>query len=360
MNRAKAFSELNSRLNSAIVAASEQFIVVGGDSLESLRALPDNCCSLVLTDPPYHSTKKSNISGDTSFEEDEHFLDWMEEYAREWKRILKMSGTAYVFCASQMAARLEVTIGRHMRPIGQITWTKPNEPGFDGWKGKARKTSLRSWYPHSERILMFEQGTYGSYEAYRRSPLGQYLLDSRTAAGLSMMELTEQIGAYGRVNRGGAVANWEAGRNIPSREQYERLVSVLEGTGQVAPMLPYEDTVRPFAVTKDVAFTDVWHFPSVRPFPGKHPAEKPVDMLAHMVSASSYPGDIVIDCFAGSSSTGVAAIGLGRRAVCMELDDSWTTVASDVLSKASASEPNQATQSRPLARRELAVDGLLD
>ena len=62
---------------------------------------------------------------------------------------------------------------------------------------------------------------------------------------------------------------------------------------------------------------------SVRPFLGKHPAEKPQDMLLHIIQASSYPGDIVLDCFAGSGSTGVAAIRLGRRTVCMEIEEQW-------------------------------------
>lgn len=322
-DRAADFEHIKSSLGDAVVDQTGASLVVAGDSLANLRRLPDQSVSLVLTDPPYHSTKKANIAGDTSFEEDEHFLEWMAEYAVEWRRVLKMSGTLYVFCSSAMSARLEVTIAQHLRPIGHLTWTKPNEPGYDGWKGKMRKESLRTWYPHSERILMFEQGTYGTSEAYRRSPMGEYLLSCRRATGMSMIKLTEMTGAYGRVNRGGAVANWEAGRNIPSRDQYAKLKATLEQTGKIGPMLDYEDLIRPMNVSKDVEFTDVWTFMSVRPFKGKHPAEKPQDLLMHMVTGSSYPGDIVLDCFAGSGSTGVASLRLGRRAICMELEEQW-------------------------------------
>jgi site-specific DNA-methyltransferase (adenine-specific) len=233
-----------------------------------------------------------------------------------------------------MSARLEVRLSQCLRPINNIAWAKPNEPGYDGWKGKMRKESLRTWYPHSERIIMFEQGTYGSREAYRRSPMGQYLLDCRKSAGMTMTALTELTGEYGSVNRGGAVANWEAGRNIPSRDQYQRLRAALEATGMVGRMLDYEDLVRPMNVSKDVEFTDVWDFMSVRPFKDKHPAEKPQDMLMHMISASSYPDDVVLDCFAGSGSTGVAALRLGRRAVCMEIEEKWVKRASTDLADA--------------------------
>lgn len=336
-DRAADLAAIRAALGSVVADETASSLVVAGDSLELLSKFPDASVSLILTDPPYHTTKKSSIVGDTSFEEDEHFVEWIGEYAAHWKRILKPSGTVYVFCSSQMSARLEVRIARHLRPIGHVVWTKPNEPGYDGWKGKMKKEALRTWYPHSERILMFEHGSYGTAEAYRRSPMGQYLLECRKASGLSMMQLTELAGAYGKVNRGGAVANWEAGRNIPSPDQYARIRAALEING-CPRMLDYEDLIRPMRVSKDVEFTDVWNFMSVRPFKGKHPAEKPQDMLMHIVEASSYPGDIVLDCFAGSGSTGVAALRLGRRAVCIELEEQWVKRSARELADVAAAE----------------------
>ena len=362
-DRATDFEAIRQALGPAVADETASSMVVAGDSLPQLRKLPDASVSLILSDPPYHSTKKANIANDASFEEDEHFLAWMEQYAQEWRRVLKLSGTVYVFCSSQMAARLEVMMAKHLRPIGHITWTKPNEPGYDGWKGKMNKESLRTWYPHSERILMFEQGTYGTYEAYRRSPMGEYLLDCRRKAGMSMVQLTELAGAYGNVNRGGAVANWEAGRNIPSREQYAKVRAALEATGTVGTMLDYNDLVRPMQVSKAVEFTDTWSFMSVRPFKGKHPAEKPQDLLMHMIQASSYEGDIVLDCFAGSGATGVAAIRLGRRAICMEIEEQWVKRAARELADARLDhehEPPVRVHHMTKDAGESALDSLFD
>jgi adenine-specific DNA-methyltransferase len=106
-------------------------------------------------------------------------------------------------------------------------------------------------------------------------------------------------------------------------------------------MLDYEDLLRPMRVNKDVTFVDTWDFMSVRPFKGKHPAEKPQDMLLHMVEASSYPGDIVLDCFAGSGSTGVAALRLGRRAVCMEIEEQWIKRSAAELKEAALNDSYQ-------------------
>lgn len=46
---------------------------------------------------------------------------------------------------------------------------------------------------------------------------------------------------------------------------------------------------------------------------GKHPTQKPVDLLRRCIAASTVQGDIVFDPFAGSSTTGVAALELGRK-----------------------------------------------
>jgi len=249
-----------------------------------------------------------------------------------------------------MAARLEVALAEFLRPLSHITWTKPNEPGFDGWKGKMNKEALRAWYPHSERILFFEHAGDGNE---RRSALGDYLRDRRVAAGLSQWELTGAIGAFGKVNHGGAVSNWEAGRNVPSREQYARIRSTLEGTGRIEGMPAYEDLVRPFHMAGHLQYTDVWDFPSVRPYAGKHPAEKPVELLRHAIEATTYEGDVVLDCFAGSGTTGVAALMANRRPVLIEIEKRWASRSADRLAEAEPLAPHQTLVAARKKRDEL-------
>ncbi len=303
---------------------SDRAVVCQGDSLELLRALPTGSVSLVLTDPPYHSTKKANIYGDTAFEEDKHFLDWMEEYAVEWRRVLRANGSLFLFCSSTMVARLEVMLSSRYNILSSIVWTKPNEPGYDGWKGKMKKEALRQFYPHSERIIFAEPAVEGNLH---RSPFAQYLREVRKQCGLTGHELTELTGAYGTVNHGGAISNWETGRNIPSREQYQKMCEAFVATGKVEVMPPYEDVVRVFRMDGSKEFTDVWNFPSVRPYKGKHPAEKPASLLEHMIEATTFPGDIVLDCFAGSGSTALAAVKLGRRSVSIDIEEAWAVEA---------------------------------
>lgn len=55
----------------------------------------------------------------------------------------------------------------------------------------------------------------------------------------------------------------------------------------------------------------------------KHPAQKPVRLLSHIINIASNENDIVFDPFMGVGSTGVAALKCGRRFVGCETDKSY-------------------------------------
>ncbi len=336
MDNKKVFEQINVQCAKYCSYKNQFASLMGGDSLEIIKSIPDSSISLILTDPPYHSTKKKNIFGDTFFGEDADYLNWLEAYALEWKRILKPNGSVFCFCSSAMASKLEMIFSPHFNILSQIVWTKPNEAGFDGWKQKMKKEALRQWYAHSERIIFMELAVEGNL---RRSYFGDYLRKARKELSVSTYELAEMIGAYGKVNHGGAVSNWEAGRNIPSKEQYSKICQAFYARGRIDPMPDYEDIIRPFNVTKDSEFTDIWTFRNVRPYPGKHPAEKPIELLSHAILATTYEGDIVLDCFAGSGSTAVAALKAGRRSVSIEIEPNWIKHIADLLESLSYIPP---------------------
>lgn len=58
-----------------------------------------------------------------------------------------------------------------------------------------------------------------------------------------------------------------------------------------------------------------------------HPTEKPVSLLANLITSVTKPGDLILDPFAGSGSTLVAAKKTGRRFVGVELDDGYCQIA---------------------------------
>jgi site-specific DNA-methyltransferase (adenine-specific) len=64
---------------------------------------------------------------------------------------------------------------------------------------------------------------------------------------------------------------------------------------------------------------------------GKHPTQKPISLLERIVSASTSPGDLVFDPFAGSSTTGIACIANGRKFVGCELENEFIDISTQRL-----------------------------
>ena len=67
---------------------------------------------------------------------------------------------------------------------------------------------------------------------------------------------------------------------------------------------------------------------------GKHPTQKPLALLERIILASSNERDVIFDPFAGSSTTGVAAVRTNRQFVGCELDGDFVRLSKDRLAAA--------------------------
>lgn len=56
---------------------------------------------------------------------------------------------------------------------------------------------------------------------------------------------------------------------------------------------------------------------------GEHPTEKPIPLMAEIVSDFTRPGEIICDPFMGSGTTGVACVRLARGFIGIEQDPKW-------------------------------------
>jgi site-specific DNA-methyltransferase (adenine-specific) len=87
----------------------------------------------------------------------------------------------------------------------------------------------------------------------------------------------------------------------------------------------------------------VWSVPTPGPrekVHGRHPTQKPLALLERVLAASSAPGDLVLDPFSGSGTTGVAALGAGCRFLGVERDPQYVDLAARRL-RASALDPER-------------------
>ena len=71
--------------------------------------------------------------------------------------------------------------------------------------------------------------------------------------------------------------------------------------------------------------TDVWHLPAIAPWE-KTPHQKPLGLLTRIILASTRPNDWVLDPFAGSSTTGIAANLFGRRYLGIEQEHQFLEI----------------------------------
>ncbi len=81
------------------------------------------------------------------------------------------------------------------------------------------------------------------------------------------------------------------------------------------------------AINDGKQMTDVWRLPAIEPWEKlngrKHPTQKPLSLLTRIILASTKPGAWVLDPFAGSSTTGIAANLIGRRFLGIEREEEF-------------------------------------
>ena len=82
----------------------------------------------------------------------------------------------------------------------------------------------------------------------------------------------------------------------------------------------------------DHQMTDVWRMSAIAPWEktcGKHPTQKPLSICVRTILSSSREGDAVLDPFAGSSTTGIAANLLKRRFVGIEVEAQFLAISAN-------------------------------
>ena len=314
--------------------------IIHGDCLEVMAGMPDDSVDLIATDPPYFKVKPD--WWDRQWSGVDSFIEWIGQLCEQWQRILRPNGSLYCFASPQMAARVECEIGRRFSIVNRITWAKPR---FATKAEMFRKDDLRGFFTSSEAIIFAEhfnadniaKGEAGylrkcdELRGFVFEPLRAYLDGERKRAGVDKADCNVALGlACG----GGGMASHYFGKTLqwalPTEEHYAAMRQLFNN-GSIKYLRreyeelrrEYEELRRPFYATPDAPYTDVWDFPTVGHYKGKHPCEKPLAMIEHIVTVSSRPGAVVLDCFAGSGVTGIAAVKHGRRFIGIEIEQQW-------------------------------------
>jgi site-specific DNA-methyltransferase (adenine-specific) len=167
----------------------------------------------------------------------------------------------------------------------------------------------------AQRILADDGSLYFHID-YREAAYCKLLLDSLFGRASFLNEIIWAYD-YGARSR----KKWPAKHDnilvyVKDPERYTFNYDTLDRIPYLAPGL-----VGPEKAARGKTPTDVWWHTIVSPT-GKektgYPTQKPLGILRRIVAASSPPGGAVLDFFAGSGTTGVAAHELGRRFILVD------------------------------------------
>ena len=284
--------------------------------------LPDKSVQLIIADPPYYKVK-----GDFDFvwKTFDDYLQDVERWAIECKRVLADNGTLYWYGDAKNIAYAQIIFDKHFNLLNSLVWENTNDH-----KQQIRfNTDLRTFAPLTERCLVYESQamcTTGLKEVEMeyvapRNPFALELKKARLKKGVSINQVAEYGKFYGNVNHGGSVTNWERGYNIPSIEQWKTLCENLpiERTEYEHLITEYEHLRRYF--NNERFYGDVIRIPNYETGNHEHDTPKPEKLTREIILISSRPNDLVLVPFAGSGTECAMAIKENRNFTGFEINE---------------------------------------
>lgn len=276
--------------------------IINGDCIDELKKLPDHCVDLVILDPPYW--KIVNERWDFEWRTKNEYVDWCMQWFTEIARVIKRSGSLYIFGYTRNLIYL-------YKDISELGFIFRQEIIID--KGKrslgGRKTSTYKMFPTVTETVWF-------FNFNSKPFIKDFLKERQKILGLTSLEINKRLGV--KVN-GGGVWSLYTGNNIlaqvPTKEMWSKLQKVLEFD------LPYEEVGQTFNI--EMGYTNVWTDIDFYKEKRHHPTQKPVKLIERIIKASSNEGMVVLDPFMGAGSTALAAINLNRHFIGIEKDTAF-------------------------------------
>jgi len=285
--------------------------LIHGDCLEVSSQIEDGSVDFLLTDPPYNISNdgakpvwKDPETGENkntihsqrfseNFDEDwdsvthEEFLLQLKSWSEVWFKKLRKGGTFAVFISDQYISYLwKIMEETGFEPKRVWTWKKPAAVPFN------RKVNPVSG---CEYIL------------WGIKPGGNRTFNSDTSFGsiVDRYAVADKVSSivYKAVKDGLGNKTIDAIFAEAQKEAENMILSRKTENGLIGAVIPNTITYSG-GLGKDKI----------------HPTQKPVEILEYFIELCSNPGDVVLDTFAGSGSTGIAAKNTARQYILIEKD----------------------------------------
>ena len=294
-------------------------IIFNDDNYKNVK---NNSVDFILTDPPFNIARETNFhtykdntihsykfDSDTQEEWDtfshEDFIKELYKWSNEFNRVLKKGGNFAIFCAdSYISYFIDALKENGLSPRRVISWTKPNAVPIN-----------RAYMPTSavEYIIVGVKGSKATFNSDVK--IVKQSIDDKIIEAVVVAEKASSV-VNSLVRQSLLESSFQDIDHIDSVINLVREVllnnhqSVLD---RVENMYKYKDGEKYLQAC----------IPNHISLPSKsgnriHPTEKPVYLLQYLLSLYSKVGDVVLDPFAGSGSTGEASIILKRVPVLIE------------------------------------------
>ncbi len=238
-------------------------LIIWGDMLEALSSkIPDGSVDLIFADPPYNIGKNFNGRKDKWISE-EVYLQWCYKWIDLCLRKLKDKGSFYLMAATQNMPYFDIYLRDKISILSRIVWS------YDSSGVQAKKYYGSLYEPILFCVKDKQQYTFNADDI---------LVEAKTGAKRKLIDYRKPVPTQYNL------------RKVPG---------------------------------------NVWEFPRVRYRMDeyeKHPTQKPVALLERIVRASSNPGDLVLDPFAGTFTTSFVAKKLGRQSIGIEIEEDYVKI----------------------------------
>ena len=246
--------------NDPTIFRNSEHQIILGDALEALKEnVADLSVDLIFADPPYNIGKNFNGRMD-KWPSDEAYLEWSYQWIDLCLKKLKPDGSLYFMCSTQCLPHFDLHLRKKLAVLSRIVWF------YDSSGVQAKKYFGSLYEPILFCVRDPENYTFNADD----------------------IKVSAKSGAERKL--------------IDYRKPVPALYSSTKVPG------------------------NVWEFPRVRYRMAEyeeHPTQKPVALLERIIKASSNPGDLVLDPFAGTFTTGFVAKELGRRSISIEIEEQY-------------------------------------
>ncbi len=252
----KADKYLQSCIKEEQVSCIENNSVVIGDVYRALKKVKDRSVDLLIVDPPYNLDKAFHGNSFKKLEDSE-YANYTEQWLKAVMPKLKNTASVYVCCDWKSALVIGGILNKYLILRNRITWQRE--------KGRGAKAN---WKNSMEDIFF-------------ATVSDEYIFN------IDAVKQRKLVLAPYKEN--GEPKDWEQTETGKYRN--------------TCPSNFWDDIAVPY-----------WSMPENT----AHPTQKPEKLIAKLILASSNIGDLVLDPFAGSSTTGVVANKLDRNYICIE------------------------------------------